>query len=92
MMQNIRRTVSEYGFAKDDIRCRDCGGRPQMVIVTGEDDGKFAAFQVECSECFLATHLFTFYKFDALGDLERVNPYAREQAEVAWADLNEDEP
>lgn len=92
MMQNAMKMVSNYGFDKDHVRCSDCGARPQLMIVAGEADGKFAAFQVECTGCCKATTLNLFYKFGDDGHLKIVNPYAREQTELEWEELNADEP
>lgn len=85
MMQNVRRVVSEYGFSGDVAkRCPECGHAAQIVVVTGEEKGKFGAFQVECANCMRCSPLALFFKFDDQGNLERVNPFAREAVEGLW--------
>lgn len=88
MMTNVMRVVSKYGLLNNCLFCEDCDKRPQMICVTGNNDGKFGAYQLECPQCFRATTLQVFFKLDESGNLVRVNPFAREQAEQEWAEMN----
>lgn len=85
MLHVISRKVSDYGFFDHVAKpCPECGNDARMMIVTGEEEGKFGAFQVECTNCKRCSPLAIFFKFDTQGNLTQVDPSARYGAEAYW--------
>ena len=85
MMNKVTSVVSQYGFRSEVAKlCPECGHMPHMLVETGEDEGQFGAFRVECGKCFRTAPQVIFFKYDTEGNLVKVNPYARDEAEAMW--------